>query len=70
MSRLALSCGSGAEVRAEVQVVVGRDALAQIGGSRSQVGKGRVGPRAGFGRAATHWLVFALHVILQTPQIS
>lgn len=67
--RLALDYIPGAVVRAHVQVVVCRDALAEVGGSRPEVGKGRLGARAGLGAPTVLLLVFALHVILQTPQL-
>lgn len=70
MARLALKRGPRAKVGAKVEVVIGGDALAQVGGSRSEVGEGRAGAKAGLGWAAARRLVFTLHVILQTPQVS
>lgn len=65
----ALNCSPRAVVRAHVQVVICGDALAEIGSSRPEVRKGRLGARAGLGAPTMPWLFFTLHVILQTPQL-
>lgn len=68
--RLALDHSHRAVVRAHVQVVIRRDALAEVGSSRPEVGKRRLGARAGLGAPAALGLIFTLHVILQTPQLT
>lgn len=67
---LALERSSTAVVGAHIQVIVGRDALAQVCRSCPEVGEGRLGARAVFGTAASLEFIFALHVIFQTPQVS
>lgn len=64
-----LGCTPRAVVQAHVQVVVRRDALAEVGGPSAEVGKGRLGAWAGLGAPSMIRLIFTLHVILQTPQL-
>lgn len=70
MASLALDPSPAAVVRAHIQVIISGDALAQVRCSRPEVGKGRLGAWTGFGTPAALKVVFALHVILQTPQLS
>lgn len=70
MARLALDLSPTAVVRAHVQVIVGGDALAQVRCSCPEVGEGRLRARMVFSAAAVLKVIFALHVILQTPQFS
>lgn len=67
---LALEPSPTVVVRAHIQVVIGGDALAQVRCSCPEVGERRLGARMGFGTPAALKVVFALHVILQTPQFS
>lgn len=70
MACLALQHAPRAVAGAHVQVIVRRDALAQVGRSYPEVGKGRLGARAGRSAPAVLGFIFTFHVILQTPQFS